>query len=46
MVEVLLNNDSREDIILDEYDRVEKFYLTVLIVSFLILLISGLMSLT
>jgi hypothetical protein len=46
MSEILLEDDVREDAILYEYDGIEKFYLVVMIISFVVFLVSGIISMT
>lgn len=46
MSEILLEDDVREDAILFEYDNIEKLYLIVMIISFVVFLVSGIISMT
>ena len=43
MSDIIMDEDSREDIIMFEYERVEKLYIGVIILSFIITLVSVVM---
>lgn len=43
MSDIIMDEDSREDIIMFEYERVERLYITVIILSFIVTLVSVVM---
>jgi hypothetical protein len=43
MVDIIMDEDSREDIIMFEYERVERLYTVVIVLSFIVTFVSVVM---